>query len=261
MSIIISTSNKSLYNSPKSFCLIVLLNMLGKLIEKVIEERMQSHSISNNFIHLNQFRELKQCSTTDVNVFLTHLIYSGWIKNSQTSMLAFDIAQFFPLLNQHLLSLILDKARFNHKISSFFSDYLIGRKTQYFWNSFSFHFFNVNVGVGQDSALLPIFSALYLSPLFYIFEKCAKNLKIPVSLLSFIDNGFFVSQGKSLEKSYFFLFCNYNIFPSLLDQFRLVIEHGKTEIFHFSRICGPFNSPPLDLSHIKDPVLSSKEIW
>ena len=71
--------------------------------------------------------------------------------------------------------------------------------------------------MGQGSALLPIFSALYLSFLFYISEKCAKNLKIPVSLLFFINNGFFISQGKSLEKNNFFLFCSYNIFSSLLD--------------------------------------------
>ena len=99
ISIIISKPNQSLYDSPKFFCPIVLLNMLGKLIEKVIKERMQFYFISNNFIHLNQFRELKQYSITDVNVFLTHLIHLGWIKNSQISTLAFDIAQFFPSLN------------------------------------------------------------------------------------------------------------------------------------------------------------------
>jgi len=49
--------------------------MLGKLIEKVIKERIQLHTISNNFIHPHQFGGL------------------------QTSTLAFDITQFFPSLN------------------------------------------------------------------------------------------------------------------------------------------------------------------
>jgi len=40
-SIIISKPNKELYNSPKTFKLIVLLNMISKLIEKVISERLQ----------------------------------------------------------------------------------------------------------------------------------------------------------------------------------------------------------------------------
>jgi len=93
--------------------------------------------------------------------------------------------------------LILDKASFDSRISSFFSNYLVGRKIQYLWNNFSFPFFNVDISIEQDSALSLVLSALYLSPIFYIFEKRVKNLKIPVSLISFIDNGFFVLQEKS----------------------------------------------------------------
>ena len=49
--IIIPKPNKSLYDLPKSFRPIVLLNTLGKLIQKVIGERIQFHVIANNFIH------------------------------------------------------------------------------------------------------------------------------------------------------------------------------------------------------------------
>ena len=50
-SIIISKPNKASYNSPKTFRSIVLLNKLGKLIEKIIGKRLQFQSISKNFIH------------------------------------------------------------------------------------------------------------------------------------------------------------------------------------------------------------------
>jgi len=49
--IIILKPNKASYDMPKSFGPIVLLNTLGKLIEKVIGDRLQFHAISNNFIH------------------------------------------------------------------------------------------------------------------------------------------------------------------------------------------------------------------
>ena len=222
-SIIIPKLNKSLYDSPKSFCLIVLLNMLGKLIEKVIRERIQFHTISNNFVHPHQFGGLKQWSTADVGMFLTHIIQSGWVKNFQTSMLAFNIAQFFPSLNHQLLPIIFDKVGFHLKISTFFSNYLVGRRTQYMWNNFFSLFFDVNIGDSQGSALSPILSASYLSLLFYIFEKQVKNLKIPVSFLSFVDNGLLISQEKSLEKTNYFLFYSYNIVSSLLNQFGLGI--------------------------------------
>ena len=98
-------------------------------------------------------------------------------------MLAFDITQFFSLLNHQLLPLILDKAGFDPRISLFFSDYLVGKKTQYLWNNFLFYFFNVDIGIEQGSALSSILLALYLSSIFHIFEKRAKNLKIPVSFI------------------------------------------------------------------------------
>ena len=46
-----------------------------------------------------QLESPKQRSTIDAEVALTHFIYMGWVKNLSTSMLAFDIAQFFPSLN------------------------------------------------------------------------------------------------------------------------------------------------------------------
>jgi len=136
--------------------------MLSKLIEKVIGERMQFHTISNNFVHPYQFGELKKQSTSNIGTFLMHIIQLEWVKNIQTSTLAFDIAQFFPLLDHLLLTLILNKVGFNSKVSKFFSNYLISRKAQYIWNNFSPPFFKVNIGVRQGSALFPILSALYL---------------------------------------------------------------------------------------------------
>ena len=73
-SIIIPKPNKALYNSPKMFCLIVLLNTLKKLIEKVIEEILQYQSIIFNFVYPNQLNSLKQRLTTDASIVLTHLI-------------------------------------------------------------------------------------------------------------------------------------------------------------------------------------------
>jgi len=120
ISIIISKPNKVSYDTSKTFRLIILLNTLGKLIEKVIGERFQFQLLSKNIIYSCQLDGLKQQSTTDAGIILTHLIYAYWIKYFSTNTLAFDIIQFFPSLNHQLLLLILDKAGFNSKISQFF---------------------------------------------------------------------------------------------------------------------------------------------
>jgi len=125
-------------------------------------------------------------------LLLTHIIQSGWVKNLTTSILAFDIAQFFPSLNYQLLFLILDKAGLNCKISIFFKNYLVGRKTKYLWNDFISPLFNVNIGVSQESTLSSILSALYSSPVFLYFKNCLKILKIPISIIFFVNNGLFI---------------------------------------------------------------------
>ena len=75
--IVIPKPNKKLYDSPKSFRPIVLLNIIGKLIEKDIGERLQFNTVSNDFIHLSQLDGLKFKSTTDTSIVLTHIVRSG----------------------------------------------------------------------------------------------------------------------------------------------------------------------------------------
>jgi len=156
---------------------------------------------------------------------------------------------------------IIHKAEFDTRVIKFFSNYLIERKTNYLWNNFSSPIFNINIGVGQGSALSPILSALYLSPFLYILEKHLKNLKIPVSIISFVDNRLFISQNKVFDVSNSWLFCSYNVMTNLLDKFSLIVEHSKTEVFYFSRLHGPFNPPPLDLLLLGGPILSPKNSW
>ena len=256
--VIIPKLNKQLYNHLKLFQPVVLLNTLDKLIKKIIGERLQFYVTANNFIYLSQLGGLKFKSTTDVGIALTHIICLGQVKNISTSTLAFNIVQFFLSLNHCFLTCILQKAGLNIRIINFFVNYLIDRKTNYIWNNFSSSIFKVNVGVGQEFALSSILSVLYLSSFLYILENCLKNLNIPVSIISFVDDRLFISQNKLLDISNFCLFCSYNVIIKLLNKFSLIVEYSKTEVFYFNRSHSFFNSPPLDLSSIEGPVLVPK---
>ena len=113
ITVIIPKSNKKVYNSPKSFRPIVLLNTMVKLIKKVIGERLQFNTVLNDFIHPSQLSSLKFKSMIDAGVTLMYTIQASWVKNLTTSTLAFNITQFFLLLNYQLLSLIMKKAGFD----------------------------------------------------------------------------------------------------------------------------------------------------
>ena len=42
---------------------------------------------------------------------------------------------------------------------------------------------------------------------------------------------------------------------SLLSQFGLIIEYGKTEVFYFSKLYGCFSSPSLNITILDSPIL------
>ena len=260
-SIIISKPNKEFYSTPKSFWPIVLLNTMDKLIEKAISNQLQFHMVDNRFLDLNQLGSIRQRSTTDASIYLTHLIWAGWLKQCHTSVIAFDIVQFFPSLNYHFLSICLKKAGLNTNVRNFFSSYHSGHSTSYFWNSFISPSFETNVGVGQSSTLSSILFVIYLMPIIKTFKKRIKNLKenIPTDILSFVNNGLLISQEKSYSLSSFFLLCSYNIMSKILLDISLVMEHSKTKLFYFTRAQHPLN-PSIDFSSVEGPVISPKPI-
>ena len=130
-SVIIPKPQKPSYDTPKSFCPIILLNTLGKLIEKAISCWLQHHTIRNNYLHPNQLGSIQQRSTTDAGIYLFHLVRAGWTKGLHTSVIAFYIAQFFPSLNHDILTSCITKAGFGPNISLFFANYLKDHHTRY----------------------------------------------------------------------------------------------------------------------------------
>jgi len=93
--------------------------------------------------------------------------------------------------------LIFKHFGFSEYIIDFFSDYLVGRSTQYSWNLSFSGTYNANVGIEQDSALSLILLVLYIVPFIYIFELRAQALNLNTSILSFVDDNLPISQRKT----------------------------------------------------------------
>ena len=136
ISVIIPKPGKPSYSAPKAFRPIALLNTLGKLIEKMLSNRIQHDMIAYDIVDPNQFGGIRQRSTKDAGLYLTHLVRTGWARGLKTSVIAFDIAQFFPSINHDALMAILRKQGFPPLVVNFFASYLVGRSTSYTWNTF-----------------------------------------------------------------------------------------------------------------------------
>jgi len=134
--------------------------------------------------------------------------------------------------------LILNKAGFDIKVSKFSQNYLVGRKTL-FVKQF-FFFFQYWHWCWTKLCLITCFISVISFFYFSYFWKKIKKAKV--------ENSLFISQGKSLVISNSYIFCS-------------VIEHEKTENFHFFRVHRILNPPLLNLSTLGGSILHSKETW
>ncbi|CAA7270015.1 unnamed protein product [Cyclocybe aegerita] len=240
LSVIIPKPNKPSYAVPKAFRPIVLLITFGKLIEKMIANRIQFDAVKHDIFHPNQLGGIHQRSTEDAGLILTHLVRAGWVKGLQTSALAFDIAQFFPSINHEMFMAVLRKQGFSPVLAEFFASYLVGRSTVYCWNAFQSDSRSADMGVGQGSALSPVISGLFIAlvmKLFYI-----KAAPLNMTLLSFVDDGTILAQSKNNS---------------------MIIMWACTELFHFSCRRDAYN-PSLDLGyapHTSATPLKPKTYW
>ena len=74
VSVIIPKSGNLVYNTPKVFRPIVLLNTLDKLIEKIITRQLQFDTVKYGILHSNQLGDIAQWSTKDASMFMTYLV-------------------------------------------------------------------------------------------------------------------------------------------------------------------------------------------
>ncbi len=146
VSVVIPKPGKPSYSTPQAFRPIVLLNTIGKLFEKMIANRFQFDMIALDLVHPNQFGGVRQRSTEDAGAYLTHLVRAGWARKLKTSVIAFDIAQFFPSLNHEFLLAVMEQQGFPVEILCFFRSYLIERFTSYCWNNFKSDPMQADVG-------------------------------------------------------------------------------------------------------------------
>ena len=133
---------------------------------------------------------------------------------------------------------------FATQVCDFFADYLVGRSMQYAWEGELSPQFETSVGVGQGSALSPILSALYLAPV--LWQAALEALE--AALMSYVDDGTIIVQSKTWDANLAKLRSAYGVMFELTQALGLVLEHSKSEVFHFSRKNGDTN-PPVDLGY------------
>jgi hypothetical protein len=189
------------------------------------------------------------------------MVRTGWVKGYHTSVLAFDITQFFPSINHEFLLAVLRKLGFHPWVVSFFESYLVQRHTSYVWNNYTSEPFQADVAIGQGSALSPILPALVIAPIMMLYRLRERGLG--TTLITYVDNGLFTAESPDILQNCAMLRHACAIMHEIFTAVGLVMEHDKNELFHFTRARTGWDRP-IDLGFAPftdETPLEPKQFW
>ncbi|KAF8663976.1 hypothetical protein AX14_006798 [Amanita brunnescens Koide BX004] len=230
--VIIPKPNKPNYTIPKAYCPISLLNTVGKLLTKIIANRMQFDAAAHGLLHPGQCGGIRKHATIDAGVVLASFITNAKEAGLHSTACMFDISQFFLSLDHHVTALILTRLGFNHKLIALLGSYFRDRTTVYRWDSATSKAYDFSVGTPQGDCISPVLSALYLSTAL----KACVPIPFPppnVRSLFFIDNGLLYTASRSLKQNASRIERKLQEITAALACIGLYVEADKTEVIHF----------------------------
>ncbi|KAF8701567.1 hypothetical protein AX14_000387 [Amanita brunnescens Koide BX004] len=253
ISVIIPKPKKTDYTLPKSYRPIALLNTLGKLLTKVIANRLQFDAAANNLLHHGQCGGVQKHATIDAGLALLDFITTNRERGWHVSACAIDIAQFFPSLNHRAVVRVLAKLGFANLLVELLKSYFSDRTTIYKWDTATSDSYDFSMGTPQGDCLSPIISALYLSTAIKtIFPHIYPPS--PVRSLFFVDDGVLYTASDSLEKNVRVLSSYLTRLLTVLNCIGLNIEPSKTELIHFYAF--QLNTSARSLNRVHQPPLN-----
>ncbi|KAF8692346.1 hypothetical protein AX14_002571 [Amanita brunnescens Koide BX004] len=198
-SVIIPKPNKPDYSVPKAYRPIALLNTLGKLLTKILANRLQHDAAEFGLLHRDQFGGIQKHSTIDAGLSLVDFISEHRERGWHTSVCAIDVAQYFPSLSHGVMTRILERLGFSPTLVTLIKSYFTGRGTSYKWDSAISQKYEFSLGTPQGDCLSPILSALYISTA--IRRVFPETMPPPTTrCLFFVDDGALITASPSLQR-------------------------------------------------------------
>ena len=230
--VIIPKPNKLDYTVPKAYRPISLLNTVGKLLTKIIANRMQFDAAAYNLLHPGQCGGIRKHATIDAGVILASFVSNAKEAGLHTTACTFDISQFFPSLDHRVTALILTRLGFDDRLVALLGSYFRDRTTFYRWDSATSKSFDFSVGTPQGDCISPVLSALYLA----VALRASVPIPFPppnVRSLFFVDDGLLYTASKSLKQNASRIERKLQEIIAALACIGLYIEADKTEVIHF----------------------------
>jgi len=173
---------------------ISLLSNLGKLLEKIINNRLTKFLETNSLISKYQSGFRKAHSTKDQILRLVQSTKEGFNKNQITGAVFFDISQAFDKTWHNGIRVKLSKLKVPKYIQNWISEFLTNRTFFVACNEAKSRKFPITAGVPQGSTLSPTLFTIFIS------DIANRKLKKLVNIALYADDLCIWFTDKNLRK-------------------------------------------------------------
>jgi len=162
--VVLDKPGKSSYDSPASFRIIVLLETISKILERVMTVRLSAIARSKGLLHQNQCGSLPGLSFSDACLTLTHDIKTVQGPRLEVSSLFLDIKAGFDNLNTSTLRARVLASHVPSDMVKWVSSFLSERICTLVFQGSPNLSSPVSVGTPQGYLISPLLFLLYVSP-------------------------------------------------------------------------------------------------
>ena len=209
------------------------LQFIGKLIERVVLARLQSHMDSINYCNNTQFGYKKQHSTELLLLKFINDILIGVDSRNGVVVMLIDLSAAFDTVNHNkLLNILCTELKIRGIALQWFKSFLFNRSQRVKVGNYISESIELSCGVPQGSVLGPVLFNIYISSLSNVFISNGFNT------LSYADdNSGYQVFSLSSESSVFndFIPDFIDELKLWMDEYFLKINEDKTKIIVFGR--------------------------
>jgi len=178
--IVLDKPGKSSYDSPASFRVIVLLQTVSQILERVVAFRLSLIARTLKLVHSNQCGSLPAFSSFDAAISLVDTVTTLQRPGLRVSTLFLDIKAGFDNVHASIMCSSLKKAGVPHYMVSWIGSFLSPRTCRLLFQGSPKTFSAVPVGTPQGSPISPLLFVIYVASL---------HIQIPTALsLSYVDD-------------------------------------------------------------------------
>ena len=223
--IVLDKPGKASYDSPASFRVIVLLETLSKIIERITASRLSLLARSCGLLHPHQTGSLPGLSTFDATATLAHEVRLLQRLDLKVSSLFLEIKGGFDNVDSSQLSAAPRAKGVHRYVIAWVSSFLTNRKCRLLFQGSPRVFSSVAVGTPQGSLISPLLFVIYVSPL---------HPPIPKGLvLSYVDDFMITVASASHRRNVQHLQSHYRSLCRIAAPKRLSFSVPRTDLVHW----------------------------